>query len=172
MHTGLELRSAQLEIRGRTISGIAVPWGARARVLVRGAMMEETFVRDAFRDLKPVPLVREHRGPVIGEVRPRSTDRGLEVEGEYRGDLGGRDRFSVEFLSKGETQSGELRIVHDALLGGLAAVKSPAYPEAVIETRRRGGGRMRSRVRTNRRMDCKCPGGGCRRRFRFRDKRF
>ena len=93
----LEHRSAPLEVRpGRTISGVALPWGARAR-LDDGRI--ETFTRGAFNDLKPVPLYLEHRGPVIGEVRPANSERGLEVIGEYTGSLDGRDRFSVEFFA-------------------------------------------------------------------------
>ena len=153
----MEFRSAPLEVRGRGISGLALPWGARARVSVRGEVMQETFVRDSFSNLKPVPLVREHRGPVIGEVTPQSTARGLEVRGEYDGDLGGRDRFSIEFQAAAETRSGELRIVHDATLEGLAAVRRPAYDSAVIEERQRGS--VSAFVPTGRSMDCRCPDG-------------
>jgi len=156
----VEIRTASLEVRGRSISGIAVPWGARARVLVRGEVVQETFVRDSFRDLQPVPLVIEHGGPSIGRVTPRNTARGLEVAGDYSGDLGGRDRFSIEFEARGETRSGDLRIVHDALLGGLAAVRRPAYDDAVIE-RRQGLGSLSSFVPSGSRMDCDCPEGDC-----------
>ena len=128
----IEHRAARLEIRGRTISGLALPWGARARI---APGRYETFTAGSFADLKPVPLRREHGGPTIGQVTPSSSSRGLEVRGSYEGDLGGRSRFSVEFRAQGETDSGSLRIVHDASLHGLAAVRSPAYSGAVIEHR-------------------------------------
>ena len=134
----LERRSARLEIRGREISGIALPWGDRASVVVDGERVSETFTRGAFGPnavLRPVPLLVEHGGPEIGSLTPSSTDRGLEVRGSYEGDLRGRERFSVEFRARGETRSRDLRIVHDALLEGVAAVASPAYSGAVIEAR-------------------------------------
>ena len=128
----LERRSARLEVRGRTIKGVALPWGARARI-DDGRI--ETFTRGSFNDLKPVPLYLEHRGPVIGEVQPSDTTRGLEVEGSYTGDLQSRSRFSVEFTAAVETESEGLRIVSGASLHGLAAVRNPAYKDAAIEQR-------------------------------------
>ena len=128
----LERRSARLEVRGRAISGVALPWGARARI-DDGRI--ETFTRGSFNDLKPVPLYLEHRGPVIGEVQPSDTTRGLEVEGSYTGDLQSRSRFSVEFTAAVETESEGLRIVSGASLHGLAAVRNPAYKDAAIEQR-------------------------------------
>ena len=113
------------------------------------------------RDLKPVPLYLEHRGPVIGEVVPTSTERGIEVAGDYAGDLGGRDRFSIEFKTRAETMSRGLRIVSGATLHGLAALARPAYDGAVIETRRRLGPSLRASIPFGKKMDCRCPGGGC-----------
>ncbi len=135
----LERRSAPLELRGRRISGLCVPWGARASVVVDGERVDETFTRGAFGDgLKPVALVLEHGGPKIGEVLPSNSERGLEAEGSYSGDLQGRDRFSIEFRPRGETRSQGLRIVHDAQLVGLASVRQPIYKGAVIEHRQQG----------------------------------
>ena len=131
----IEHRSAPLEVRGRTISGVALPWGARAR-LDDGRI--ETFTRGAFNDLKPVPLYLEHRGPVIGEVQPSDTTRGLEVQGSYEGSLQSRSRFSVEFRARQITTSEGLRIVSSALLEGVASVRQPIYRDAVIEHRQRG----------------------------------
>ena len=116
----------------------------------------ETFVKDSFADLRPVPLLLEHGGPRIGEVVPFSTTRGLEVRGEYAQDLDGRNRFSVEFMTLQDTRSEDLRIVHRASLEALAAVRSPAYDGAVVEVRRRLGPTMRTRIATGRRMDCRC----------------
>ena len=139
MENQLERRSAPLELRGRRIAGLALPWGARASVVVDGERVSETFTRGAFGDdLKPVQLVLEHRGPKIGEVLPTNSERGLEVEGEYSGDLEGRDRFSIEFRTKADTRSRGLRIVHDAALVGLASVRQPIYRGAVIEHRQQG----------------------------------
>ena len=131
----LEHRSAALEVRGREISGVALPWGARAR-LDDGRI--ETFTRGSFDDLKPVPLYLEHRGPVIGEVQPSDTTRGLEVKGSYEGDLQSRSRFSVEFFARQVTTSEGLRIISGADLAGVASVRRPIYRDAVIEHRQRG----------------------------------
>lgn len=117
------------------IAGVAMPWGGRARVSVRGEVMQETVVRGAFRNLRPVPLVLGHGGPVIGQVTPEDTPRGLEVRGEYGSDLDGRDAFSVEMSVETETQSDDLRIVTRATLHKLAAVEAPAYDDAEIEVR-------------------------------------
>ena len=137
MESQLERRSAPLEVRGRRISGLALPWGARARIPEHG---EEVFTAGAFGDdLKPVALTLEHGGAKIGEVQPANSERGLEVEGEYTGDLEGRDRFSIEFRARKDTRSQGLRIVHDALLVGLASVRNPAYAGAEIEARQGGG---------------------------------
>ena len=137
MESQLERRSAPLEVRGRRIAGLAVPWGARARIPEHG---EEVFTAGAFGDdLKPVALTLEHGGAKIGEVQPANSERGLEVEGEYTGDLEGRDRFSIEFRARKDTRSQGLRIVHDAQLVGLASVRRPAYAGAEIEARQGGG---------------------------------
>ena len=133
MESQLERRSAPLEVRGRRISGLALPWGARARIPEHG---EEVFTAGAFGDdLKPVALTLEHGGAKIGEVQPANSERGLEVEGQYSGDLEGRDRFSIEFRARKDTRSQGLRIVHDAQLVGLASVRNPAYAGAEIEAR-------------------------------------
>ena len=156
----IETRAASLEIRGRHIAGLALPWGERAVVPHRGKVVQETFVAGAFTDLKAIPLYLEHRGPVIGEVVPTSTERGIEVAGDYAGDLGGRDRFSIEFKTRAETMSRGLRIVSGATLHGLAALARPAYDGAVIETRRRLGPSLRASIPFGKRLDCKC-GFGC-----------
>ena len=76
----IEHRSARLEVRGRTISWLAVPWGERASVVVDGECVSETFTRGAFGPnavLRPVPLLVEHGGPEVGSLTPSSTNRGL-----------------------------------------------------------------------------------------------
>ena len=114
---------------------MALPWGARAR-LDDGRI--ETFTTDSFDDLKCVPLYLEHRGPVIGEVQPANSERGLEVTGEYTGSLAGRDRFSIEFFARKVTTSEGLRIISGAHLAGVASVRRPIYRDAKIELRQRG----------------------------------
>ena len=137
MESQLERRSAPLELRGRTVKGLAVPWGERARVsLPSGEHVQETFVSGAFgKDMKSVPLLVEHGGKQVGEVTPSTSARGLELSGSYEGDLGSRNRFSIEFRARSETRSQDLRIVTNALLEGVAAVASPAYEGARIEVR-------------------------------------
>ena len=137
MESQLERRSAALELRGRTVKGLAVPYGARARVkLPSGEHVQETFVSGSFGEtMKDVPLFVEHGGKQVGEVTPSTSARGLELSGSYEGDLGDRSQFSIEFRSKAETRSQDLRIVTSALLEGVAAVASPAYQGARIEVR-------------------------------------
>lgn len=137
MEHRLEIRSAPLEVRGRRISGLALPWGARARVsLPSGEHVQETFVSGAFGEtMRSVPLLVEHGGPQVGEVTPSTSARGLEIEGDYEGSLGDRSKFSIEFRAKSETRSQDLRIVTNALLEGVAAVSSPAYVGSQIESR-------------------------------------
>ena len=66
---------------------------------------EEVFTSGAFGDdLKPVDLTLEHGGAKIGEVQPANSDRGLEVDGTYSGDLQGRDKFSIDFYVPGRIQ--------------------------------------------------------------------
>ena len=157
--TPAEHRSAALEVRGRTISGLAVPWGARARVRIpSGEVMQETFIREAFPELGPVPLLLEHGGSRIGELKPSNTDRGLEVVGEYTGQLNGRERFSIEFRARSETKSEGLRIVTSAVLEGVAAVRAPAYSGARIEQRQEG--EFSSSIRIDQTIDCTCAGQG------------
>jgi len=153
----IEHRSASLEVRGRTISGLALPWGERARI---GGGLVETFVRGAFSDLRPVPLRLEHGGPTIGELSPSSTHRGLEVRGEYERDLEGRNRFSIEFRAHRDTRSEDLRIVQAPTLAGVAAVQLPAYEGAAIEHRRRLGS-VSGGFTMGKAVDCRCAGPGC-----------
>ena len=158
-----EHRSARLAVHegARRVSGLAVPWGDRAR-LPDGR--EETFTAGAFGDngiLKPVPLFADHGGAMVGELIPSNSDRGLEVAGSYEGDLPG-DSFSIEFRARRETASGQLRIVHGADLVGVAAVALPAYDGAVIETRD-GAGRVKGSLPLHREIECKCRSGGARR---------
>ena len=156
-----ETRAAQLEVRDRMISGVAIPWGQRARVVTpAGERVTETFVRGSVRNTgRPVPLLLDHGGAEVGRLTPQSTDRGLEVRGEYSGDLGPRSRFSVEFNALAETRSEDLRIIHDARLQAVAAVEHPAYEGAAIEARNLNlRGSYRTTIRPDRAMDCRCSG--------------
>ena len=156
----IEHRSAPLEVRGRTVSGLALPWGERARIR---AGLWETFTRGAFGEnaaLRPVPLRLEHGGPTVGELLPTSTARGLEVRGEYTEDLGARDRFSIEFRARQATRSEDLRIVTAASLEAVAAVELPAYGGAEIEHRRRLGG-VKAGFPTGEALDCRCGPADC-----------
>ena len=85
--------------------------------------------------MKSVPLLVEHGGKQVGEVTPSTSARGLEIAGEYDGNLGDRSKFSIEFRARSETRSQDLRIVTNAELEGVAAVSSPAYQGARIEVR-------------------------------------
>lgn len=148
---------------GRTISGVAVPWGSPTR---RGATAEygarrEAFARGAFaraiqaRGERPFPVVdRHHDGRVVGGVRFVEADDGLRYEGRLlsssaASELAEQAREgligpSIEFLPERYAERGDLVTHTDvALLGALAFTYRPAYAGSVAVREDRGEGTMR-----------------------------
>ena len=69
--------------------------------------------------------------------------------------------LSVEFRAVRERRDGDLRVVEDAILSGIAIVRSPSYGAARVEARRRSGRTMLSRIPAGRKLECRCAGAAC-----------
>jgi HK97 family phage prohead protease len=136
---------------GRTVEGIAVPYG----VPVRGPTQEygdatETFQRGAFGDYVEaggrMALLDRHDGVVVGMARAQETDAGLA----YRGRLldsqaardyaervrAGMDSVSIEF-TPGRVQRARGAVTHvaGAVAHGIAGTYRPAYQGATVAVR-------------------------------------
>ena len=122
-------------------------------------------------------LLAHRQAPEVRAVPERQRDGRITVEARATDAIreaveSGRRYMSVEFNCLRErTTEGGVREIQAALVHHGALVFRPEYDVSRAEIRRRGGGRMSSRVRTNRKMDCKCPGGGCKR-IRFTERAF
>ena len=107
-----------------------------------GGGLELRRDRDALRmvaDLLPLP----------------ASDRALK---EVRS---GKQGLSVEFRALDEHREGDLRVITAARLSGIGIVRNPSYTGARVETRRRSGRTIRSRVPSDTDLGCTCSGAGC-----------
>ena len=166
--------SVELRNAGRTLFGTLVQEGraasgGRAELFAPGSVEWPST---------GVGILLDHRqAPEVRAVPERQRDGRITVEARATDKIraaveSGKRFMSVEFNSLRErTTEGGVREIRRALVSDAALVRRPEYDVSRAEVRRRGGGRMSSRVRTNKRMDCKCPGGGCKT-IRFRDKAF
>ena len=168
------MRPVELRNAGRTLYGTLVQEGraasgGRAEVFAPGSVEWPST---------GVGILLDHRqAPEVRAVPERQRDGRITVEARATGPIrqaveSGKRFMSVEFHALRErTTEGGVREIQRALVPDAALVSRPEYDVSDAEVRRRGGGRMSSRVRTNRRMDCKCPGGGCKT-IRFRERAF
>ena len=168
-HGSVELRNAGRTLFGTLVQEGRAASGGRAEVFTPGSVEWPST---------GVGILLAHRqAPEVRAVPERQRDGRITVEARATDKIrraveGGRKYMSVEFHALRErTTEGGVREIQRALVDAGALVQSPEYDVSRAEVRRRGGGRMSSRVRTNRRMDCRCPGGGCKT-IRFRDKAF
>ena len=69
--------------------------------------------------------------------------------------------LSVEFRAVRERRDGDLRVIEEAVLSGIAIVRSPSYSNARVEARRRSGRTMRARIPVGRKLECRCAGAAC-----------
>lgn len=139
---------------GRTIEGIAVPYGQPTRP---GATREygsrrEQFRQGAFADIlaqrgdRPLPAIDVHDGTVIAGVRLTDTPEGLRFSGRTLNTQAARDWAeaaregliapSIEFAPGKYAERGDL-IEHTsvAALGGIAFTYKPAYPGTTVAIR-------------------------------------
>ena len=168
------MRPVELRNAGRTLYGTLVQEGraasgGRAEVFAPGSVEWPST---------GVGILLAHREvPEVRAMPSRQSDGRITVEASATPAIreaveGGRKWMSIEFHALAErTTRGGVREIQRALVPDAALVADPEYDVSDAEVRRRGGGRMRSRVRSNRRMDCKCPGGGCKT-IRFRERAF
>ena len=168
------MRPVELRNAGRTLYATLVQEGraasgGRAEVFAPGSVEWPST---------GVGILLAHRqAPEVRAVPERQRDGRITVEARATGPIrqaveSGKRFMSVEFHALRErTTEGGVREIQRALVPDAALVSRPEYDVSDAEVRRRGGGRMSSRVRTNRRMDCRCPGGGCKT-IRFRESAF
>ena len=166
----------ELRIAGRTVSGIAAPYGDRAD---RGAFIE-TFEPGAFPEADRADVVanimhREDR--VIGRTDGgglvlRDTPEGLLAAVTLDTTRDGDDAlkqvrsgvlrgWSVEMRVVRARMDGALRRVQRAALVGLGLVDRPAYPLAEGLEVRVAGRTISGVIATGRRLGCKCQGPTC-----------
>lgn len=144
----IERRAAELRAGdGRTLSGLALPYGTETTV----AGQRERFEAGAARSTGEAVLNLHHRQdkPLAREpstLRFESRTDGLHMTAtlpETReaddalalaraGVLGG---LSVEFRAERERQAGGVRVIEAATIGGVALVTRAAYPSTHVEAR-------------------------------------
>lgn len=147
---------------GRTIEGIAVPFGvptAPGATVELGEGMRETFARGAFRDAiaalggRPLAIVDAHDGTIVGTATELDErDEGLWFRGRLFTSqaardfaervAGGLNGLSVEFAF-GQTRRRGRDLVEHVRVAGLAAIAAsykPAYAGAQASVRDTNGG--------------------------------
>ena len=107
-------------------------------------------------------LTRHHGNPKARATPTREADGRITIKTRATDPIraaveGGRRYMSVEFVAmrEGRTEGG-IREITRALVPDVALVMSPEYAQTAAEVRQRGG--YRTRLKTNRRMDCRCSG--------------
>ena len=152
----MERRFSELRAEGRTLSGVAVTYGETARI----GSFSERFEPGAFGDVSGLDVilnVQHQRARPIARTGGRDPGGGLTLIDSpeslrMRADLPPtreaddalalvRSRvlrgLSVEFRAiRDSWENGRsLRVIHEAKLGGLGLVDSPAYPGSGVEAR-------------------------------------
>ena len=171
--------AGELRFAGRTLSGVVLPYGEVS------PEFRERFEPGAFQPLplQGVPLNLMHDpaavvaepgtytltdGPAALELRATIDPGSAAAQMIRAGHLGA---FSVEFLAFREAMDGDVRVIQEARLGGIALVDDPGYPGAAAELRRRGGGgrgsrggrlaSFRGRIPAGKLLECRCGPKGC-----------
>ncbi len=162
----------EFRVAGRTLSG---------RAMVYGTMSPEhgeMFEPGSFAPVKPVPLLLQHDPSMVivpaGEFELADSASALEVrailpERSAVGKLlakGALTGLSVKFHPLQESRIDGIRVIERARLAEISVVDEPSYPASTADIRARGsrGGRLgtlRGRIPRDRRVDCRCAGGGC-----------
>lgn len=142
----------------REVEGYAIRWGDLTR---SGAAREypgarETFVRGAFAEViaaragRPIPLVDQHNGTVVGAVTLTEDATGLHYRGQLLGSQDARDfaeRAALGVIQPSiEFRPGVIRRVGDivqhvrvSLIAAIAGAYAPAYTGTTIQVREDAG---------------------------------
>ena len=150
----------EVRIAGRTLTGIAMPYGTVSPDFA------ERFEAGAFAPVAAVGLNLQHdRGITLvepGGLDLRDGPAALEVRAELPEGAAALVRrralrgLSVEFNATSERLEGGVRVVERAELAGLGLVDRPAYPAATVEVRARSGRTLRARVPADTKLQCEC----------------
>ena len=107
-------------------------------------------------------LTRHHGAPEVRAIPTREADGRITIKARVTDAIraavaAGRRFMSVEFVAmrEGRTEGG-IREITRALVPDVALVMSPEYAQTAAEVRQRGG--YRTRLKSKRRMDCRCSG--------------
>ena len=107
-------------------------------------------------------LTRHHGNPEVRAMPTREADGRITIKARVTDAIraavaAGRRFMSVEFhaMREGRTEGG-IREITRALVPDVALVMEPEYAQTAAEVRQRGG--YRTRLKTKRRMDCRCSG--------------
>ena len=160
MERKLEYRFAPVELDGRTLTGIAVPWDS----IGNGPLGKERFLRGAFGPPDRFPdfnLTKQHNRSlaVSADLRFSDSPSGLKVSTTIAKTALGADTlveiregilrgFSLEFFAEKERMEKNVRVISKATFVGLSLVDHPAYTDAKIEeVREKDPGKPRVRKR-------------------------
>ena len=153
----VELRDAGRTLHGTLLQEGRAASGGRAEVFAPGSVEWPST---------GVGILLGHRErPEVQAMPSRESDGRIVVQAPATPAIreaveGGRKWMSVEFHALEERLTkGGVREIQRALVPDAALVADPEYDVTSAEVRRRFGRSMRSRVRTGRRMDCRCPDG-------------
>ena len=165
--SGLELRA-----EGRRLSGVVMKYGDisashRERFEPGALRLADSVHLDLFHD--PERAIAWHPGGGLtlesgrAELAMRAVLPPIPAADRALAEIkaGRVDGLSVEFRAVRERQEGDLRVIADAILSGVAIVKAPSYDGSRVEARRRSGRTIRSRVPSNTDLGCTCSGAGC-----------
>lgn len=166
----MEYRWAEFRRKGRTIAGVAMPYGDVATLpfgretVLPGAFDYEDVILDVMHDRRK-PLARFPGAGLtilddavslrISADIPDTRDGNDALTLVDRGILRG---LSVEFAALRERQDGDLRVIESAHLAAIGLADRPAYTGTTVEVRRRIG-RLSGRVPYNRKLACACKRG-------------
>ena len=165
--SGLELRA-----EGRKLTGTVMKYGDvsashRERFEPGALRMAESVHLDLHHDVERAIAWHPGGGLALANGRDVLTmraelppipaaDRALaEIK------AGRVDGLSVEFRAVKERRDGDIRVIEDAVLSGIAIVKAPSYDGSRVEARRRSGRTMRARIPAGRSVECRCSGAEC-----------
>ena len=162
--SGTELRA-----EGRRLSGIAMKYGDvspshRERFEPGALRLAESVHLDLHHDVERAIAWHPGGGLTLESGRAElamravlppipAADRALaEIK------AGRVDGLSVEFRAVKERRDGDIRVIEDAILSGIAIVKAPSYDGSRVEARRRSGRTMRARIPADETAACECAG--------------